>query len=442
MFYIAEAESQLTVLGNYRDVYIDVIQGNDSYHPKLSPIVAVYIRPLLADKGFIIPIAHSEGLNVSLEQVRSIIEGYETVYVLDKKFFLYHFMHSNVQDVRLMHSLKTFSELTLPQIPKTILQFYRKYGAAKTLNSIIPITWLYGHCELRYNKAAEIMEQCLDMVDEPSWKFYNNTAVGVFFFAEQSGLRVTVPEYLENFKPKNPKFNMEDNLVYTYYNMYNNTSRPTNAFNSVNFAAIPKTPQHRECIIPKNDSFVEIDFDGYHVRLLAEVVGYEFTPESVHLQLGREYFNTDTLTEEQYEMSKKNTFQQMYGGVEERYRYIEFFDKVVELKNKLWKDYTEKGYAVAPISGKKFSNRLKDMHALKLMNYIVQNLETSRNILILKEVLKFLRDKKTTIALYTYDAILFDVSESDNNVVEELQRIMSEDGKYPVKTKQNTTLVL
>lgn len=442
MFYIVESAVQLKVLGNYKEVYVDVIQGNDDYHPKLSSIVALYVRPLLASKGYIVPISHSEGLNVSLDEVRSMLEGFESIYVFDKKFFLYHFMHTNVIDVHLMHSMKHFRELTLPQTPKTILQFYRKYPSAQTLNSIIPIAWLYEKCQLRYAKAATILEECGEILEEPSWKFYNNIAMGVFYFLEQSGLRVTQKEFVEVFKPKNTRFNIKDNLVYTYYNMYNNTSRPTNAFNSVNFAAIPKTPQHRECIIPKNDKFVEIDFDGYHVRLIADAVGHQFTPESVHLQLGREYFNKQELTEAEYEESKKITFQQMYGGVEERYRYISFFDKVVELKNSLWKDYTEKGYAVAPISGKKFSNRLKDMHGLKLMNYIIQNLETSRNILILKEVLKFLRDKKTSIALYTYDAILFDVSEHDLDIVNQLQEIMSQDGKYPVKIKESTNLVL
>ena len=171
-------------------------------------------------------------------------------------------------------------------------------------------------------------------------------------------------------------------------------------------------------------------------------MGHEFTSESVHVQLGREYFNTKELTEEQYAQSKQLTFQQMYGGIEDRYRYIDFFDKVVGLKDRLWKDYCEQGYAVAPISGKKFHNRLKDMHALKLMNYIIQNLETSRNILILKEVLRYLQTKKSSIALYTYDAILFDINEEDANIVEELQAIMSENGKYPVKTKQNSTLLL
>ena len=147
MFYIVESEEQLRLLSNYKDVYIDVIQGNDDYHPKLSSVVALYVRPLLASKGFIIPISHSEGLNISLEEVRSLVEGFEKVYVLDKKFFLYHFMHSNILDVRLMHSMKTFSELTLPQIPKTILQFYRKNPSAKAINSIIPIVWLEEMCQ-------------------------------------------------------------------------------------------------------------------------------------------------------------------------------------------------------------------------------------------------------------------------------------------------------
>ena len=442
MFYIAETAEQLNLLGNYKDVYVDIVQGNDSYHPHLTSVVAVYIRPLLGTKGYIIPIAHSEGLNVDLEDVRELLSNYETVYVLDKKRFLYFFTNNNVLDVHLMHSLKTFTELQLPQEPKTILQYYRKFPKAKTINSIIPISWLFGRCADKFDKAQEILDNHLDAVQEPCWNFYNNLATGVFYLLEQNGLKTIQEPFVELYKPRDQRFSIKDNLVYGYYNLYNNTSRPTNSFNSINLAALPKKEEYRNCIIPKYDSFVEIDFDGYHVRLIADAVGHEFTSESVHVQLGREYFNTQELTEEQYAASKQLTFEQMYGGIQEKYRYIEFFDKVVGLKNTLWKDYCDKGYATAPISGKKFSTRLKDMHALKLMNYIIQNLETSRNILILKEVLRYLQTKKSSIALYTYDAILFDISEEDENIVEELQIIMSENGKYPVKTKQNSTLLL
>ena len=82
-------------------------------------------------------------------------------------------------------------------------------------------------------------------------------------------------------------------------------------------------------------------------------------------------------------------------------------------------------------------------HAQKLMNYMMQSLETSRNVLILKEVLRYLKDKKTKVALYTYDAILFDFSKEDGKeTLQDLEKIMSEDNKYPVKFKFAKDLVL
>ena len=83
------------------------------------------------------------------------------------------------------------------------------------------------------------------------------------------------------------------------------------------------------------------------------------------------------------------------------------------------------------------------MHPAKLMNYMMQSLETSNNILILKEVLRYLKDKKTKIALFTYDAILFDFSKEDGKkTLEEIQKILEKDGKYPVKFKFSKNLVL
>ena len=51
----------------------------------------------------------------------------------------------------------------------------------------------------------------------------------------------------------------------------------------------------------------------------------------------------------------------------------------------------------------------QDMKPQKLFNYVLQNLETSTNVLILWEILKLLRGKKTRLVLYTYDAFLFDL---------------------------------
>ena len=54
----------------------------------------------------------------------------------------------------------------------------------------------------------------------------------------------------------------------------------------------------------------------------------------------------------------------------------------------------------------------------------------------------YLRDKKTKIALYTYDAIVFDFSKKEGReVLEAIEKIMNQDGKYPVKFKYSNNLV-
>jgi RNA binding exosome subunit len=83
------------------------------------------------------------------------------------------------------------------------------------------------------------------------------------------------------------------------------------------------------------------------------------------------------------------------------------------------------------------------MNPQKLMNYVMQSLETSRNILILKNVLRYLQHKKSKAVLYTYDSILFDFSKEDGKeLLTDLEEILSENGKYPVKFKFSKNLVL
>ena len=109
----------------------------------------------------------------------------------------------------------------------------------------------------------------------------------------------------------------------------------------------------------------------------------------------------------------------------------------------MWEQYEKTGVVLNAHSSKPFTKALKDMHPAKLMNYMMQSLETSRNIVILKNVLRYLKDKKTKVALYTYDAILFDFSKEDGkNTLEDLKLILEETNKYPVKFKYSQSLVL
>ena len=441
MFYIVESDQQLDILKSYSEkgAYIKVISSNDNYHPLLTKTIAVYLRPLDHEEGYIIPINHDEGLNVDKDRLYDILKQYKILYTIDKKELLYHFILRDVIDLSLVYSMTNYERLELGKNNLTYNWFYNRLHDFKEVNALIPITKLYEKCEEDYKAIECILQYAIPN----GFDFYNKIATSVFFAIEHTGLRTIYQPYLELFKPNNPVFNMEDNIAYTSYNLYNTTSRPTNAFNSVNYAAIPKAQEFRKAIIPQNDCFVEFDYDGYHLRLLCQQIGYELTNESAHMQLAKLYFAKDEIAEEDYAKAKQINFHAIYGKIPPEYAFLPIFERIQNYINRLWQHFQEKGYIEDPISGKRFTNELKDMHPQKLMNYMMQSLETSRNILILKDLVMYLQDKKTKIALYTYDAIVFDFDKKEGkDVLEGIEAIMNQERTYPVKFKHSNNLVL
>ena len=133
----------------------------------------------------------------------------------------------------------------------------------------------------------------------------------------------------------------------------------------------------------------------------------------------------------------------MYGSIPEEHKDLEFFVKIERYISDLWKKFNEESEINNPYTGKAFTTSLKDMHPQKLMNYLIQSVETSRNIKILKDVLRYLQGKRTKVALYTYDSLLFDFDKTEGKqLLNELEAIMSENNKYPVKFKYSKTLFL
>ena len=53
------------------------------------------------------------------------------------------------------------------------------------------------------------------------------------------------------------------------------------------------------------------------------------------------------------------------------------------------------------------------MNPAKLLNYLLQSLESSNNVIILWEIIKLLKGKKSKLILYTYDSFLFDFDKSE-----------------------------
>ena len=73
------------------------------------------------------------------------------------------------------------------------------------------------------------------------------------------------------------------------------------------------------------------------------------------------------------------------------------------------------------------------MNPQKLFNYILQNLETSTNVLILWDILCILRKYKTQLVLYTYDSFLLDVDDEEVEVLEEIREVFK---KFKLNIKE------
>jgi hypothetical protein len=252
----------------------------------------------------------------------------------------------------------------------------------------------------------------------------------VFYQIEKNGVKVDKNCFVNFYKDKlqYPEFNLYKGKVYTQYNLYTTTSRPSNTFNNINYAALNKDNGERECYKPINDKFIELDFQGYHPRLIGNMIGFEFPKD----QNTYEYLSG--LLGVSAQETKELTFKQLYGGVWNEYRDKPFFKEVAVFTDELWNDFKGSGYVTT--KNKLFKKgKIQDMTPAKLLNYVVQSAETATNTIFLNNILNKLENKKTKLVLYTYDAFLFDYAKEDGNILQEIVNIL----EYPVSIKQGNT---
>ena len=288
----------------------------------------------------------------------------------------------------------------------------------KDVNRFIPIVKHYELCEQIYDDLKDNINNKNTDYDE----FFNNRVSLVFNAIERCGIRVHVPTFGDYFH------SIDGERVYTQYNLKTLTTRPSNKFRGVNYAALNKDNGCRKSFIPQNDKFVEIDISAYHPSLAARLIDYEFPTSDIHEHFASMY-NVD------YQKAKELTFKQLYGGVFDNYKNLEFFSKIEKFVKDTWEVFENEGYIECPISDFVYSKEnLDNMNPQKLFNYILQNMETSQNVLVLWDILSILKNNKTKLVLYTYDSFLFDFDEGEEEVLNQIRNVFN---KYKLNIKEN-----
>lgn len=424
MFYIVEKQEQLSKLGPFEDCFVSFIPKNNNFHPALTTISLVYIRPLNGKKGFILCVDHNESFSLDWEIVKSwLIGNTQKLWLLDKKDALHWFPHNDkLFDAHLLE----FVDLTQVLNNACISYYYNEYTELSNVNCLIPIS-------KHYEENEAIFEACLPIINKynllnTQFQFQNFRTSNVFYQIEKNGIKVDKNCYIDYYRDKLrfPEFNLSRGKIYTGYNLHTTTSRPSNTFNSINFAALDKKDGERMCYRPENDMFIEIDFQGYHPRLIGELIGFEFPKDKNTYDVLGEILGVSR------DEAKELTFKQLYGGVWPEYQHKPFFKDVITFIDDMWDTYQY---------GKFYSTKNKtfiqdsEITRNKLFNYIIQSTETSTNVELLELVLDYLKDKKTKLILYTYDAFLFDYNKEDGNILQDITSIL----EYPVSIKKGNT---
>lgn len=447
MYYIIETEEQLKKFSEYdmTNCIVDVIPFNDTFHPAISPVSLIYIKPFKSRAGFILSINHSESFSLDISSVMELFESkVGQIYAINEFRLLYLLGNKKPLNCLKMAKFLATGEVFNESEYNTTAHnfFYQRYNCNHDINRLIPIAKHYEKLE-KIVKAYNMKDSWFK---HKHYKFYSNIAIPAYQSIEKTGIKINQDILLQHYNLKCAESSIKDSIIYSSYNPFTVTGRPSDSFNGVNFSAQKKDTGSRKAIIARHDLLIEFDFSSYHVKLLCDLIGYTFEDEDVHTHLGKIYAGKDELTEEEYSESKKLTFRFMYTEkLPEEVENIEFFKKVKEYKHNMWNIYKEKGFIESPISKKPISGIDS---ITKILPYILQSYETERNILIIKDLHLYLEGKKTKLIMYNYDSFLFDYAKKDGKrVLLDIKNILEQDNytvscNYGVNYDEMNKLIL
>ena len=115
--------------------------------------------------------------------------------------------------------------------------------------------------------------------DNTSW--VNERMIPILSDIERLGIQVDRGKFFDRWKDN--KKSLWFSRTFTEYHPYTITSRPSNRHLGINYSALNKKDGSREVFVPqKGKSFVQFDYDAYHVRLIGKMIKYDLPETSVH----------------------------------------------------------------------------------------------------------------------------------------------------------------
>jgi hypothetical protein len=386
-------------------------------HPLHNQLAFLYIK--FGSGEYIIPYNHIDCKPITIDLSQST----QPKWVWNKKSLLQTGLGiQNGYDTQYQHFFTLNQSLEFKAEEQPFISHYHKLGMRDDLGKIAPIMKWVEYLQL-FTKDINPIPFDFDK----GW--IDDTMIPILSDIERFGVRVDGKKFIDRY-PQASK-HLHNDTIYTQYNPYTVTSRPSNRFGGINFSALNKSDGTREVFIPKEGQiFLQMDYDAYHPRIIGKLIGYELPQTSVHQWLADQYGVS-------YDEGKGVTFQLLYGGIPEEFYSIPYYKSVGEYINNLWDTTTKMGY-LQTHRRKIPLNRIEAPNPQKVFNYLLQATETELNMVKLEKILAFIKQTDIELSLYTYDSFLFSYPiDSDTVKAKKLKEII-EDGGFPIKASWGT----
>ena len=402
---------QSFLTGNVNIDLIIPVWSSHRAHPLGNRLSFLYYRQSDGSDG-IINFNHIDAKKLVKFEISKIVN--ENTLVLDNRY---------LKTIGLDYEWVSFEENGKPFIFNEVVEsVYRGYrNDFKELNDCVPLMKWY-----------EVLKTIPNISTRREWDRKYTSAIQTLGRLEGAGVKVVEEKFIDSFN-FNPQYIKRNGIVFTQYNPYTTTGRPSNRHLNVNYSALNKSDGTRECFISRHPhgTLIQFDYESYHIRLIAKMVGYEFPKgQTAHQHLANLY-GCD------YETAKKITFTYLYGGLDDNARQIPFFQKVDEYIKKLYQSFVISGKLTTLLYKREIPfDRIEGGNEQKVFNYLLQSLETEINYMKIGEVIEYLSGRMSKMILYTYDAFIIDTHPIEREMVLNDIREIMERGDFPVRIEE------
>jgi len=407
-------------------------------HPMATPLSLLYVR--FSDFEYILPFNHNEVIPLSLDHLRKL---HTTRCVFTPVAKALRVLLPNCQNIIDLNGMEYFTTGSVTADHTFYLpfqrSFYNRYRTHPELNHALPISVLSQYLR-NYADALEcIRSNQKSLLTDSAFIFHNNVVIPACQFIESSGIHVDIDQFLDKYGADSSHL-VTNSLVYTDHNPYTTTGRITSKFGGVNFGALNKSDGTRRMYTSRFDRgmMVMIDFESFHLRLMSDLMEYPLPSGSLHEYFGRQYFNVESLTPEEYAESKQITFALLYGDQTET--DIPFFSRVRSFVSALWAHSVESGALTSPTGRILPLERIEESSPAKLFNYMLQLREMEVSMQGIFNLQSAMVGKQSRVVLYNYDSILIDFALDDGrDLLVDIMEILSQNGKFPVRLFSGNT---